>query len=638
VPSLIVTCKCGQKMKVPEGAVGRTGTCVGCGRSLKLTNRNTDLVESEARVAQGGEDSPPSRIPSKMRKRLIPSVAVATVSVIGLAVIVTVSKNRQRDIQPAETVPVPMGAEVRTSQRDSAQAGSAVTMSGAVQRSGNVQTADRATPPPWSSRNSLAPSPTAELDSSELEAFLNRLPELKDRQRSQASLVLYKMLLADLPGDAAVWILDMGQFIEDRRISVEEQDLLEYLVHVDDPLIYLASPRVMDGVTAEDLVWLRNWVPKKGEYLYLDKDLAALERRGLIGSNVRPELKALIARSVQDYEIRKGLYLIFNYGHPPEHISQCRFNTQLLMLCCLLRYGIQEGEERLAIAAALEYGSVLSVSDQSLWSRIVDFTRHRLDFVSETSEILRAQSVNWDPQKYPLQACIGLLWGARSQGIECRLASRFSGSPMKHEEFEPLFMSASTLVEIRDWLVPTDIFSQKGNLNTWVQEHPELGDNYSSMASVVAELCICESWELDFWHPDTPRYDSDWQWAYRKDCGTFHGACGASGAMGAFMMRSLNIAALEQPHGHWHYIPGDDVWRSNAHELIAYFQEQGKYRILGRPHTYYRIPWDNLHFGESDEIDRNRVSFFVSKYESCAPLAEGIPSGYVFRKTLPWVW
>ena len=103
-------------------------------------------------------------------------------------------------------------------------------------------------------------------------------------------------------------------------------------------------------------------------------------------------------------------------------------------------------------------------------------------------------------------------------------------------------------------------------------------------------------------------------------------------------MRSLNIAALEQPHGHWHYIPGDDVWRSNAHELIAYFEEQGKYVVLGRPHTYYKIPWDNLHFGEADEIDRNRICFFVSEYESCAPLAEGIPSGYVFRKALPWVW
>jgi hypothetical protein len=40
---LILTCKCGQQMKVPEDALGKTGTCVSCGKRLKITKRNTSV-------------------------------------------------------------------------------------------------------------------------------------------------------------------------------------------------------------------------------------------------------------------------------------------------------------------------------------------------------------------------------------------------------------------------------------------------------------------------------------------------------------------------------------------------------------------------------------------------------------------
>jgi len=44
---LILTCRCGQQMKVPEHALGKTGTCVGCGLRLKITKKNTQAPKPE---------------------------------------------------------------------------------------------------------------------------------------------------------------------------------------------------------------------------------------------------------------------------------------------------------------------------------------------------------------------------------------------------------------------------------------------------------------------------------------------------------------------------------------------------------------------------------------------------------------
>jgi len=219
--------------------------------------------------------------------------------------------------------------------------------------------------------NSLAPAI--------LDTLFNKVIEVKDGKT--AKLARYKRLVSALPADAARWILEMGQFIEDRKISEEEKKLLEHLVHVKDPLVYLTSPRIMDGVTEADVSWARSWSPRKGKYLYLDEDLTQLDR--LLKSDIRLELKNLVDKSINDFEIRKGLYLIFNYGHPPGKFLWSRYNTQLLMLCYLLKYGIPEGQERLALAAALNYGSVLTISQRSLWPRIIEFVRHRLNHISE---------------------------------------------------------------------------------------------------------------------------------------------------------------------------------------------------------------------------------------------------------------
>ena len=485
---------------------------------------------------------------------------------------------------------------------------------------------------------------TEVLDPSTLKALLRKLPELKDGQTSDGVAGLYKQLVAALPADSARWILDMGQFVEDRTINSPEKGLLEFLVHAKDPLIYLTSWRIMDGVDREDVAWAKQWSPTKGDYFYLEEDLVQLEELRLLGSDIRPALKALVAMSNDDFEIRKGLYLVFNYGHPAEHVSEYTFNTQFLMLCHLLHYGLQEGEERLAIAAALDYGSVLSISEQTLWPRIIDYVRHRLDFISETTKLLSGEDVDWDPQKYPLQACIGLVWGANCQGErdENQLGQYFQERRMDREAFGRVFVQANTMVEFRDWLLAKGIFSNEEDFRRLTAENPRLGPDFYSRVSAAADLGIRLSWQRHLWHPDDPVGDVNWQWRYFKDCDSFCGHCRSTGAVGAFLIRSLNIAVLQRCHVYWHYVPQDDVWRSDARELALFLEKQsqgaGFSGDVGHI-VYHKLDWDNFHLGfEMGGGGTNDYIMVLYGTEDQGRVVEGIPAGYVFRKSLPVSW
>jgi len=46
---LIVTCTCGQQMKAPETALGKTSKCLGCGKQFLVTERNTSVGEQPPR-------------------------------------------------------------------------------------------------------------------------------------------------------------------------------------------------------------------------------------------------------------------------------------------------------------------------------------------------------------------------------------------------------------------------------------------------------------------------------------------------------------------------------------------------------------------------------------------------------------
>lgn len=74
------------------------------------------------------------------------------------------------------------------------------------------------------------------------------MPEVYTKEVSDSLVEEYKNLISKLPKDAQQWITGMGQFLDDKKISKSEKKLLELLVSRKDPLIYLTSPRIIDGI------------------------------------------------------------------------------------------------------------------------------------------------------------------------------------------------------------------------------------------------------------------------------------------------------------------------------------------------------------------------------------------------------
>ncbi len=62
----IVTCECGQEMRVPDDALGRKGTCVSCDRHLTISEANSRLVEEPggAPITPGPPAPPPVEVPT----------------------------------------------------------------------------------------------------------------------------------------------------------------------------------------------------------------------------------------------------------------------------------------------------------------------------------------------------------------------------------------------------------------------------------------------------------------------------------------------------------------------------------------------------------------------------------------------
>ncbi|GAH27195.1 unnamed protein product, partial [marine sediment metagenome] len=98
-------------------------------------------------------------------------------------------------------------------------------------------------------------------------------------------------------------------------------------------------------------------------------DLKELQEKGLFSEKAKQGLDRIVGLSEDDYEIRKGLYLINNFGHPNRGMFRYKvpsFNTQLFILGKLLEGGVPQDYERISIAASLVYGSVYTIADQKV--------------------------------------------------------------------------------------------------------------------------------------------------------------------------------------------------------------------------------------------------------------------------------
>jgi tetratricopeptide (TPR) repeat protein len=477
--------------------------------------------------------------------------------------------------------------------------------------------------------------------------LLLKMPEVYTRKGSLGDILLYRRLVSKLPADAQRWVLGTGQFMEDLRLDDEERQLLGSLASVKDPLIYLTSPRIMDGVGGYDLEWARRWSPQPGNYYYLDADFDQLENDGLVPAAVRPVLNALISKSKNDFELRSGLYLIANFGHAPKHLFQWRagpsYNTQLLVLSKLLERGIPKGEERLAVAAALDYGAILTIANTRIWPNILEHLYGRLRFVTETTPLVQAQGADWDPKGYSLVADIALLWpgGCMSANPLVRtvpLEDFCRDKPMDLAGFNTNVASIKTLREMRDAFLKQGFSKHRSKLAASVANNPCLQGHYGKPIDIAADFAqhhLAMPDAKESYPTEWPRWDVNWQWQHVKSTGQIAGWCTEWGLVCAMFTRSLNIAPLEKPHSNWYYHPSDNTWKLDAWDQAQYCKNKDH----PQHPSFWKFPWHNFHLlqeseveaGAPKEYDPAQNIFVIMRDKSMLP-EKGIPAGYALRR------
>jgi len=108
---LIVTCECGQQMRMPGNALGKMGTCVACGKHIKITTENTvtyhpqpldeaekrELFQKQEAAAAEWEDPYPQHEVAKNPNGILGAISFL-IPFVGLIIgIVFVMKNRAED-------------------------------------------------------------------------------------------------------------------------------------------------------------------------------------------------------------------------------------------------------------------------------------------------------------------------------------------------------------------------------------------------------------------------------------------------------------------------------------------------------------------------------------------------------------
>ena len=135
-----------------------------------------------------------------------------------------------------------------------------------------------------------------------------------------------------------------------------------------------------------------------------------------------------------DPEVQQGLRLIEKHGAPPEekghwiNFETPKYNTQLEVLFWLAEGNrIEKDYERVALALALDYGSVVAIGDDQVDQRVKNYVSAVYDYIKETDEIMEDEKLPWKAADYPLEADICLVWGAMASvmsTLNCRIESR----------------------------------------------------------------------------------------------------------------------------------------------------------------------------------------------------------------------
>lgn len=509
---------------------------------------------------------------------------------------------------------------------------------------------------------------------------LSKLPEVYTHETPAENIREYRESISRLPEDAQCWILSMGQFLENKKFEPVEKRLIGVLASKKDPLIYLTHPRIIDGASEGDVSWISVYNPAKGAYMCLDENIRKLRTKGLISERALQELEKIVKKAKEDYEVRKGLYLIKNFGRPDQRTFSYRvpsFNTQLYMLGRLLEMGVPEGYERLAVAAALDYGSVYTIGDNNVRELVVGYAHDMIKFIAENDSLFKEKG--WQAKDYPLEADIGLVWGATGPYYPFGEMKRRAYSGWDHvfrdiklniSDFNWLFVSMNTLKEMRLWMVNNHIKVRDTSLidadyKAYCREHfPGCYDEGIDEFMAYLGDCIYTSPKSLFERLDREDIkitvdgrgvlpgnimNMNWQWRRFIERGKFLGGCGDDSYVESMLTKSVNIAAVpgeirylykDRQHGHsfcCYFNPHNTSWKTNVYNSwgikVHNRDTCPKILIFGWSRTY----WDNVSREEylkyPFDISPNWWRGYPLCYTHNSNLyAVGIPSGYIFRK------
>ena len=426
---------------------------------------------------------------------------------------------------------------------------------------------------------------------------------------------------------AADWLLQTGLLLRDGKLDADELQALDVVLsHTkDDPLWYLSHVRVLDGISPQDVAYLKDNDAVPGANWFFDDDISGLQGYQLLSRDGQRSLSRIFDHARSDVEVRKGLYLVNTLGMPDGHAFKYHvptYNVQLYLLARLLEQGVPSEYERAAVAAALTYGSLLTIADESAREDIVNYASDRLRFLIDTDVTLAAAGAHWRAVDYPLEALMVLLWAGQSAAYPQpgtptaqapSLAAAAAAKPLGRQDVGRLLVPLSALRQMQDEMLRA-VVEQTGN-------------------EVLAADRVEQWWsarrrdEADDGGPDLDR-----QWA------RFTGGQGfAGGAEAAYVLSGL-AASINLP------LPWAQLWVAGGGQMqvvpfglrldpagrMLRLDASGQRATAGLPGeakaalVAWRVPWDNWHLPDGVRSVLT-VPLPVSVWRA------GIPSGYLLR-------
>jgi len=472
-----------------------------------------------------------------------------------------------------------------------------------------------------------------------LETAMNKMPEVYTKQVSESLVEAYKNLISRLPKDAQQWVIGMGQFLEDEKLSKSEKGLFELLASTKDPLIYLTNLRIIDGISWGDVRWAKKDPIKPDNYMYLKDDVKELQEKGLFSEKAKQGLDRIVLLAENDYELRKGLYLINNFGDPNKRTFRYKvpdFNTQLFVLGRLLEKGIPEGYEIIALGAALDYGTVITIGDDEVDKEVVDYAYNMIKFIEETDKIIKEKGANWQAKNYPLGAAIALAGGVASNqymSLCGQLSNRswenvFSKKQMEKFEFDWMFISQDTIKEQRDYVLE-QFYISSDNLDYLMDRIDDFVIGHLDHNDLLKGIVVNGRRAMKGYLVN-PNY----QWKLFKDEKCFYGDCLNWTDESSNLGESGNISTIKghvvdrvANLGHWfvmYYEPGENVWRTVRTPVKGQaFAEEGQF-------GYADMSFMN--FLDKKTMNRHYTPEHRFLVSPDSDVVKKIPVGYIFRR------